>query len=111
MPYLNARRARVLPLLALALVFATASTAMASTSAVYTQSNDAGGNAVRVFERGADGSLTSAGSVSTGGLGTGATLTSQGAIALSDNGLVLIAVLAGDRIRLPAVFRKKRAVS
>ena len=96
MSVLNARRARVLPLLVLGLLLATASSAMASTSAVYTQSNGADGNVVRVFERGADGSLSPAGSVSTDGLGTGAGLGSQGAVALSDNGAVLIAVNAGS---------------
>jgi hypothetical protein len=96
MSVLNARRARVLPLLVLGLLFAGASSAMASTSAVYTQSNGADGNVVRAFERAADGSLSAAGAVSTGGLGTGAGLGSQGAVALSDNGRVLIAVNAGS---------------
>jgi 6-phosphogluconolactonase len=48
--------------------------------AVYTLSNQAGGNAVLVFSRAQDGTLTQAGSYPTGGLGTGAGLGSQGAL-------------------------------
>ena len=62
--------------------------------AVYTLTNAASGNAVAVFGRAADGSLTPDGTVPTGGLGTGAGLGSQGAIVL-DRGR-LFAVNAGD---------------
>jgi 6-phosphogluconolactonase len=48
--------------------------------AVYTLSNQASGNAVLVFSRAHDGTLVSAGSYPTGGLGTGAGLGSQGAL-------------------------------
>jgi 6-phosphogluconolactonase (cycloisomerase 2 family) len=63
---------------------------------VFTLSNDAGGNAVVVFDRAADGTLTPAGSVATGGLGSGAGLGSQGSLVLSDDGRVLLAVNAGS---------------
>ena len=62
--------------------------------AVFTQTNAASGNAVVAFERAADGALTPAGSIATGGLGTGAGLGSQGAVALDDG--FLLAVNAGS---------------
>ena len=62
--------------------------------AVYTLTNAATGNAVAVFERAANGSLTPEGSVSTGGRGTGAGLGSQGALVLDDDRL--FAVNAGS---------------
>lgn len=46
--------------------------------AVYSQTNAVAGNSVLAFDRGADGSLTPTGSYTTGGLGTGAGLGSQG---------------------------------
>jgi len=64
--------------------------------AVFTLSNAAGGNAVIAFERGADGTLTPAGSFATLGNGTGAGLGSQGAVALSDDGRFLFAVNAAS---------------
>jgi 6-phosphogluconolactonase len=64
--------------------------------AVYTMSNSADGNAVLIFERSIDGRLRSAGSVKTGGTGTGSGLGSQGAIALSDNERWLLAANAGS---------------
>src|ERR1700754_700695 len=64
--------------------------------AVYTETNSAAGNAVQVLARGDDGQLTPAGSYATGGLGTSAGLGSQGAVALSANGRVLLAVDAGS---------------
>jgi 6-phosphogluconolactonase (cycloisomerase 2 family) len=70
-------------------------TAMADTGAVYTQTNSATGNAVHRLARGQDGSLTPIATYRTGGNGTGATLQSQGAVALSDDGRVLLAVDAG----------------
>jgi 6-phosphogluconolactonase (cycloisomerase 2 family) len=62
--------------------------------AVYTLTNSASGNAVAVFDRAGDGSLTPAGTVLTGGLGTGAGLGSQAALAL--DGERLLAVNAGS---------------
>jgi 6-phosphogluconolactonase (cycloisomerase 2 family) len=64
--------------------------------AVYALTNAAAGNAVAVFERAADGTLTADGTVSTQGLGTGAGLGSQGALALSEDGHWLFAVNAGS---------------
>src|SRR6185437_17086108 len=45
---------------------------LAGPGAVYTLTNQAASNAVAVFTRGADGTLTPGGSVATGGTGTGA---------------------------------------
>jgi 6-phosphogluconolactonase (cycloisomerase 2 family) len=64
--------------------------------AVFTLSNSAGGNAVIAFERGADGTLTPAGTFATQGNGTGAGLGSQGSVALSDDGEFLFAVNAAS---------------
>jgi 6-phosphogluconolactonase (cycloisomerase 2 family) len=90
--------------LALALVvgaafLALAGPAMASgggrgDGAVYTLTNSTSGNAVAVFERERDGSLTARGTVPTGGNGTGAGLGSQGALVLDDERL--LAVNAGS---------------
>ena len=72
-------------------------TAMANGGgAVYTQTNATTGNAVHRLDRGPDGSLTWVATYRTGGTGTGAGLGSQGAVALSDDGRVLIAVDAGS---------------
>jgi 6-phosphogluconolactonase len=84
-------------LVALAALLLTAGPAMAhggNAGAVYTLTNGAAGNAVAVFDRAANGSLTPAGTVATGGLGTGAGLGSQGAIVLE--GHRLLAVNAGS---------------
>ena len=64
--------------------------------AVYTQTNALTGNAVHRLDRGPDGSLTPVAAYRTGGRGTGEGLGSQGAVALSDDGRVLIAVDAGS---------------
>ena len=64
--------------------------------AVYTLTNQVAGNAVAVFARAGDGTLTAAGSFSTGGAGTGAGLGSQGAVTLSNDGRLLFAVNAGS---------------
>ncbi len=64
--------------------------------AVYALSNASAGNAVVVWERGADGSLAPAGSYSTGGTGTGAGLGSQDAVIVSEDGRLLFAVNAGS---------------
>ena len=63
---------------------------------VYTLTNQVAGNSVAVFTRAADGTLSAAGIVATGGTGTGAGLGSQGAVALSDDGRWLFAVNAGS---------------
>jgi len=71
-------------------------TAMASTGAVYTETNSAAGNAIHRLDRAPDGSLTWVATYRTGGAGTSAGLQSQGAVALSDDGRVLLAVDAGS---------------
>jgi 6-phosphogluconolactonase len=83
----------ILPLLA-----GTAGTAAASgnAGAVYTMTNAATGNAIQMYARAADGALISAGTFLTGGLGTGAGLGSQGAIALSSDGRWMFVVNAGS---------------
>ena len=75
---------------------ASAVAAADAPGAVYALANVAGGNAVAMYSRGADGRLSWSGSVSTGGAGTGASLGSQGALALSDDGRWLFAVNAGS---------------
>ena len=63
---------------------------------VYTLTNAPGGNAVAVFARAADGTLTPDGTFPTGGNGTGANLGSQGAVILGEGGHELFAVNAGS---------------
>ncbi len=64
--------------------------------AVYVQTNQAAGNAIAMYNRSADGGLTYAGNVPTGGLGTGAGLGSQGSVILSADGRWLLGVNAGS---------------
>ena len=64
--------------------------------AVYTLTNAASGNEVLVYNRSSDGSLAFQGSYATGGLGSGAGLGSQSAVALSHNNHWLFAVNAGS---------------
>jgi 6-phosphogluconolactonase (cycloisomerase 2 family) len=81
------------------LVFAASAAAGGGSNVVgaaYTISNAAGGNALVVYDRSADGSLTPAGSVPAGGLGTGAGLASQGAVTLTDHGQTVLAVNPGS---------------
>jgi 6-phosphogluconolactonase (cycloisomerase 2 family) len=63
---------------------------------VYAITNDASGNALAVFHRGSNGTLTPAGTVAAGGLGTGTALGSQGAVILSENGRFVFVVDAGS---------------
>jgi 6-phosphogluconolactonase (cycloisomerase 2 family) len=63
---------------------------------VYTETNAQTGNAVHRLDRGPDGRLTPVATYRTGGTGTGAGLLSQGAVALSDDGRLLVAVNAGS---------------
>jgi 6-phosphogluconolactonase (cycloisomerase 2 family) len=67
-----------------------------TTGRVYTMSNSAAGNDVLIFDRAADGSLTPAGAVSTGGHGLGAGLGNQGGVVLSQNRRWLAVVNAGS---------------
>ena len=87
------------------LVLVTASLAFAASAAAgdgadvgaaYTISNAASGNELVVYDRSADGSLTPAGSVPAGGLGTGGGLASQGAVTLTDDGRTVLAVNPGS---------------
>lgn len=72
--------------------------------AVYTQTNATAGNAIVAFTRAADGTLTPAFQVPTGGLGTSSNLGNQGAVALSSDRRWLFAVDAGsDQISVFAV--------
>jgi 6-phosphogluconolactonase len=83
----------------LSLLAANFGAALASNSepgAVYIQTNQVSGNAIAVFNRSADGTLAFAGTVPTGGLGTGAGLGSQGSVILSEDGRWLLAVNAGS---------------
>ena len=86
--------ASILSLAAIVAIFASAGVSAAAYSgtggAVYIIDNSASGNNVWVYARAADGSLTSLGSVSTNGLGTGAALASQGAVALAGHWLLVV---------------------
>ena len=75
---------------------ATAAPGPNGPGAVYTLTNSPAGNAVLVYDRSADGTLTAEAPVWTSGVGTGAGLGSQGALVLSDNGKWLLAVNAGS---------------
>src|SRR4051794_16758508 len=79
-----------------ALLFAGGAQAHEPFHAVYTQTNAADGNVVEILAGTEHGSLNQIGSIHTGGTGTSAGLGSQGAVALSDNGRVLLAVDAGS---------------
>src|SRR5207253_10424596 len=81
---------------ALALGGGGAAFARGNVGAVYTLTNAAAGNSVAVFDRASDGTLTPAGSYSTGGLGSGNGLGSQGAVVLSQGNKWLVAVNAGS---------------
>ena len=101
---MHRRITRVLTqLIAIALIattFAASSAAAADDSdgngAVFTQTNSASGNAVLMFRRADDGTLTPVGTYATGGSGSGVGLGSQGAVTLSDNGRWLYVVDAGS---------------
>src|SRR3954451_21990079 len=80
--------------------------AMASTGALYTETNTVTANAVHRLDRADDGSATVVAPYRTGGAGTSAGLGSQGAVALSDDGRLLVAVDAGSNDI--AVFRVGR---
>src|SRR5205807_8179770 len=71
---------------------ATASSSDNSPAAVYTLTNSPAGNAVDVFARAADGTLTPQGQFPTGGAGTGGGLGSQGSVVLSNDNRQLFAV-------------------
>jgi 6-phosphogluconolactonase (cycloisomerase 2 family) len=96
--------ASLVVLAAIALIGTQSAVARDSGSGVvFVQTNEASGNKIDVFDRGADGRLTLAGTFATGGLGGVAApgaesdrLASQGSLALSPDGKALIAVNAGS---------------
>ena len=65
-----------------------------SRGAVYTLTNSPAGNAVKVFNRAGNGSLSPGGEFATGGTGTGGSLGNQGGLVLDDR--YLFAVNAGS---------------
>jgi 6-phosphogluconolactonase (cycloisomerase 2 family) len=83
----------------------TGPSAAAAGRHVYAMTNAADGNQIVVFDRATDGTLTQAASVSTGGLGTGVGLGSQGAVAIGSKGHWLFAVNAGSNTVTLAVHR------
>lgn len=90
-----------LPLLLLVAALALGGTATAAgdgnaVGAAYSITNATAGNSLVVYTRAADGSLSPAGQVGAGGLGTGAGLASQGAVTLSDDGRYVVAVNPGS---------------
>ena len=64
--------------------------------AAYSISNAAAGNELVVYSRSADGSLSPAGSVPAGGLGTGGGLAAQGAVTVPDDVRTVLAVNPGS---------------
>ncbi len=68
----------------------------ALSATLYTETNSASGNHVQVYESTPDGIPTLVAEVATGGLGSGAGLGSQGALALSNDDGFLFAVNAGS---------------
>ena len=67
-----------------------------STGYVYTLSNETSGNRVLAYSRSSAGTLTYATAYPTGGNGTGGGLGSQGAVTLSEDNKILLAVNAGS---------------
>jgi 6-phosphogluconolactonase (cycloisomerase 2 family) len=88
----------VLTLCAFGLI-ATSTSGQGLTGAVYVMTNQTSGNSIVAFNRAANGALSMAGTFSTGGLGFGSgndPLGSQGALALTSDGVFLLAVNAGS---------------
>ena len=99
-PFPRLRVGSLLLALAAAVVLAAALASSASAhfggGALYTQTNDPGGNVVQRFDRAADGTLSPAGTFSTGGAGLAGLGGRQGAVELSGDGRYLYAVNAGS---------------
>lgn len=74
----------------------SASAAENVVGAAYTITNAAAGNAVAIYTRSSDGTLTPAGEVATDGLGSGGGLASQGAVVLTADGRTVLAVNPGS---------------
>jgi 6-phosphogluconolactonase (cycloisomerase 2 family) len=77
-------------------VGSVASVLAQSGGSVFTLTNSSSGNELVVLRRTPTGNLEAAGSVGTGGIGLGASLGSQGSVALSDNGQWIAVVNPGD---------------
>ena len=95
-----------LPIGTIAVSTTSASADVGHASTIYTLSNEASGNRVLAFARSADGSLTPAGSYATGANGSGGGLGSQGAVVVSRDRQILLAVNAGSNS--VSAFRVKR---
>jgi 6-phosphogluconolactonase (cycloisomerase 2 family) len=104
---MNTARRRLLGSLPLALSLATLAFSAAShagpldtsglrSGMVFTSSNDMAGNSLLAYARAPGGSLMLQAQVATGGLGTSASLGSQGAVTLSRDGRFVFVVNAGD---------------
>jgi 6-phosphogluconolactonase len=78
------------------LVLTVTATAKDDAGVIYTMDNAAAGNHVLAWQRMANGSLTAPAMPATGGAGTGAGLSSQGAVALSHDGKWLFVCNAGS---------------
>lgn len=92
-------------------MLATAATAE-ERGAIYTMDNAAGANHVLAFQRAENGELIGAGSFATGGAGTGAGLSSQGAVLLSKDGRWLFACNVGSsEVSVLAVTRNGLSLS
>jgi 6-phosphogluconolactonase len=77
-------------------VLGTAAAQAAEGGAIYTMDNSAGGNHVLSLQRAEDGGLSTVHSVATGGTGSGAGLSSQGAVVLSQDGRWLFVCNVGS---------------
>jgi 6-phosphogluconolactonase len=82
--------------LGLSLALLTTTATAQEGGALYTMDNAAGANHVLAFQRAENGALAAAGSFATGGAGTGAGLSSQGAILLSRDSRWLFVCNAGS---------------
>jgi 6-phosphogluconolactonase (cycloisomerase 2 family) len=110
MSALSSTRARAGAVAASAALFgAMASFASADTGHVYSQTNNAAGNAVLAFDRAADGHLTPAGSFATGGAGSGAGLGSQGPVVARGDTVYAVDAGSGDIAALHATRNGLRA--
>lgn len=92
-------RGRVVPsglVLAAMCFLANGALAQDEPGAVYAMTNGAGGNSILIFDRAANGALTSAGSAATGGTGKGSGLGSQWALVLTNDQRWLLALNAGS---------------
>jgi 6-phosphogluconolactonase (cycloisomerase 2 family) len=101
------KRHALLALLALVLPSGFAAAALPGVhqgdGAVFTMSNDADANTVVVLHRAEDGGLTLLGEVATGGVGSGAGLGNQGALALdADRGLLFVVNAGSDDVSVLA---------